>query len=158
MFPTLSDFSGRNFPPQCSRTRVSAALVEAVVTTYLSRVPDANPGTRLSDGSSDLNHHGEDHRPAAVRVGDPLAYDPADELLNLVRFGDAILRGPEQRLLDLRCHRGERRVLDARAAGVNVRAADDLARRAVHHHKDGDDALFAKDPPVLEGRLGDVAD
>src|SRR2546427_13132841 len=35
MFPTLSDFSGRNFPPHCSRTRVSAALVEAVVITDL---------------------------------------------------------------------------------------------------------------------------
>ena len=41
-----------------------------------------------ADGGSDLNHDRQDHRPAAVGVGDPLAEGAADELLQLVGLDD----------------------------------------------------------------------
>ncbi len=39
---------------------------------------------------SDLDDDGEDHRPAAVGVGHPLAHLTADQLLQLVGLGDAV--------------------------------------------------------------------
>ena len=72
---------------------------------------------------SGLDDHRDDHRPAAVRVADPAADDPADRLLQLVGVVGALAqRGVERvddRLLDLL----EDRVVLEEAAGVDLRAA-----------------------------------
>ena len=46
----------------------------------------------------------------------------------------------------------EGRVVLDEAAGVDLRAADDLAGHRVDHHDHRDEALLAEDPAVLERR------
>jgi len=74
-----------------------------------------------------LDDHGDDHGAAAVVIAHPLAHDPPGELADLVRVADAVGGGGGQRLLDLGQHLAERRVVDARAAGVDLRAGHHLA-------------------------------
>ena len=49
-------------------------------------------------------------------------------------------------------------VVDAGAAGVDLRAGHHLARAGVDHDHHRDEAFLAEDAPVLQLRLGDLAD
>ena len=105
-----------------------------------------------------LDYDGDDHGAAAVVVADPLADDAAGELADLVGVGDAVGGGQGEGLLDLGQDLGERGVVDAGAAGVDLRAGHHLAGVGVDHDHHRDEALVAEDAPVLELRLGDLAD
>src|SRR5579859_542277 len=99
----------------------------------------------------DLDDDRDDHGAAAVVVADPFADDPAGELAQGVGVCDAVASRPLKGLLELGYDRGgERRVVYARAACVDLRAADDLAGARVEDHDHRDEALLAEDAPVLE--------
>src|SRR6202034_3658316 len=96
----------------------------------------------------DLDHDRDDHRTTPVVVRDPLADDAARELPDRVRVGHPVARRALEGVLELGQHVDpERLVVDARAAGVDLRAADDLAAGRVEHHDHRDEALVAEDAP-----------
>src|SRR5579875_1338160 len=84
--------------------------------------PLAETDGRRRGRRSDLDDDGDDHRAAAVVVADPPADDAAGQLADLVRVDDALGGGHGQPVGDLRQHVAERRVVDAGAAGVDLRA------------------------------------
>src|SRR5439155_22204219 len=116
--------------------------------------PPAEPTTRRSD----LHDGGDDHGAAAVGLVDPLADGAADDLLELVRVGDAVRGGPVEGLGDQR----HRVVEDGRVLGEALRrhgrAAYHLAGDRVDHDGGGDETAVAEDAALGEQGLADVAD
>src|SRR5215470_5109019 len=99
---------------------------------------------------SHLEYNRNDHRPAPVVVVHPSAEGPASELAELVRLDDSIRCRGGQSVLDQGPNLAEPALVDARAAGVNLGACDQLAVGGVHHHDDRDKALLAQDQAVLQ--------
>ena len=105
-----------------------------------------------------LDDDRDDHRPAPVALVDPAPDHAPHDLLQLVGVADAAGRRLGQRVGDPRLDRVEHGVVLGEAAGVDLRAGDDLAGAGVDDHDDGDEALLAEDAPVLEVGVGDLAD
>ena len=80
------------------------------------------------------------------------------DLLQLVDVGVAVAdrRASASSISGFRS--SKTRVVLGEAAGMDLRAGDDLARAGVDHDHHRDEALLAEDPPVLQVALGDVAD
>src|SRR5690606_22989444 len=106
---------------------------------------------------SDFDDDGDDHGASVLGVAHPLADRPADHLLQLVGVVDPLARRPVQRLGDLRPDAVEDRVVLGEAPGLDLGPAGDLPGDGVHHHDDGDEALLAEDPAVLQRAVADVA-
>ena len=99
--PTLSEFLSRiSAPLGMAPARSPPGSRSGGAVNVLERgAPMQIEGPRSGSvraEASDLDDHREDHRAAAVGVGDPLADRAADELLDLVGLDDAVLgrRGP----------------------------------------------------------------
>ena len=68
---------------------------------------------------SDLDHHWDDHGPAAVVLVDPPAHHAPYQLPKLVRVVDAVGRGLHERIVDARRHVTERGGVLSHAAIVS---------------------------------------
>src|SRR5690606_36349271 len=115
-------------------------------------------GPAAAAAASHLDDDRNDHRAAPVVVAHPPADRAADQLAELVQVVHAVAGGVPQHVLDPGDDLVEVLVEDARAARVDLGPCDELAGRRVDPDDDGDEALLAEDAPVLQGRLGDLAD
>ena len=144
----------RNLPSRMSSSADEHAGATAASSTCMtSAVP------RTERRCLDLDHERDDHRPPAVGVADPLADGAADELLELAAVADAVGGGPLQRLLDQAADVVEDAVVLGEAAGVDLGAAARPCRSTESTTTTTEmNPSSREDAPVLERRLGDVAD
>src|SRR5690606_22655206 len=90
---------------------------------------------------SDLQHHRNDHRSAAVGVAHPAAHRAAHHTADLLHVDHPVGGLLFKRLLDLGDELFELRRIDARTARVYLRPRRDLAGGRVDHDDHGDEAL-----------------
>src|SRR5258707_2938863 len=105
-------------PEPPSSAAASCSLIAGIITERAGLWrPDIGP-------SSDFDDDRDDHGPAPVVVVHPPAEGAAHELAELVHVADPVRRRAGERFLKQRPHLAEARVVDARAAGVNLGPGD----------------------------------